>query len=908
MSKWKFIWLVLIFCTVGTNHCLGQNDVEFWFAAPDASSNHGDQPILIRISTYENACQISIGLEARKMSLANFKLGAYRDTTINLSTYKDIIENSIGFTPLANGIHITSDFRMAAYYEIAHFYNPAIFNLKGRNALGHEFVIPSQGYPTSYNTSTIDIVATEDSTFITLVPACDLSKAGVRKGDTLTFWLNRGQTYSIRAKDFNLHLGGSWVISTKPIAITASEDSVVKTGAADIVGDQLVPWKWVGKDYIIPGGLLSVEGAYVFGGNPKSVVNAAWGGGQRTDTLGLGQYAVYPIPSGGALSIQASEPVLVWHLSGIGNEMGASLVPSLFCTGNNQLSFVRSSNATFAMMLICSTQYTDAFTINDRTDLIQASDFKTAAHLPSGMRYASKTFNTTDVPSGVFNQVKNIKGKFHMAILNNLGASAEYGFYSSFAGLSIGPDMTLCQGDTIVLNPGGDYPSYVWDDGSTLSYRKVWQAGQYWVKGLGNDCPATDTIKITLLPGPGGGNVKYHRLCKAGDQAIDTVLDNGPFPGVWNDGYRGTVRTFTESGIFTFSKKYPCGQQIDSFIIIEENIKAQAGSDTIVCSGSWIVLGIDSNPDYLYQWRSPSGIWVIGNAKWRSVQPENGYYVLEIKNAKGCQDVDSVFVKVTDKLLPQELVNVSLVTVENDHQINVLWNRHPKAKHYDVYRHQTGKLPKQLHRTSDTFFIDLDVNCQERSYGYSLVMEDYCRTQSPPSTVVNSIHLKVSGLEENRMLEWTPYNGWTPLNYQIWKVHLPYQFSVDTFSYDKEPPDNYEILRCYRTSTKHNDLESFSNEVCVPFDGRLFIPNAFSPNRDGNNEQFVLKGIGVPKFHIDIYSRWGEKIFESDQLNQSWDGKYHEKDMPVGLYYYQIKYQFNDGPSQRKEGWVMLMR
>lgn len=69
----------------------------------------------------------------------------------------------------------------------------------------------------------------------------------------------------------------------------------------------------------------------------------------------------------------------------------------------------------------------------------------------------------------------------------------------------------------------------------------------------------------------------------------------------------------------------------------------------------------------------------------------------------------------------------------------------------------------------------------------------------------------------------------------------------------------------------------------------LFVPNAFSPNNDGRNDKFrILPTCVLNKYHIQIFSRWGEKVYSSFTLNDGWDGTYKGKPADVGVYYYLI--------------------
>lgn len=53
----------------------------------------------------------------------------------------------------------------------------------------------------------------------------------------------------------------------------------------------------------------------------------------------------------------------------------------------------------------------------------------------------------------------------------------------------------------------------------------------------------------------------------------------------------------------------------------------------------------------------------------------------------------------------------------------------------------------------------------------------------------------------------------------------------------------------------------------------FFVPNAFSPNGNSINDTFFGKGIGILKYKMTIFDRWGDQIFTSEEINKGWDGK-----------------------------------
>ena len=82
----------------------------------------------------------------------------------------------------------------------------------------------------------------------------------------------------------------------------------------------------------------------------------------------------------------------------------------------------------------------------------------------------------------------------------------------------------------------------------------------------------------------------------------------------------------------------------------------------------------------------------------------------------------------------------------------------------------------------------------------------------------------------------------------------------------------------------------------------LFIPEGFSPNNDGANDYFVIENKNPgSKIGIEIFNRWGSRVYQSDNYQNDWGGD----DLPVGTYYYVIK--FSDG-TEPKAGYLTLWR
>ncbi|MBC8147316.1 MAG: gliding motility-associated C-terminal domain-containing protein [Bacteroidetes bacterium] len=77
----------------------------------------------------------------------------------------------------------------------------------------------------------------------------------------------------------------------------------------------------------------------------------------------------------------------------------------------------------------------------------------------------------------------------------------------------------------------------------------------------------------------------------------------------------------------------------------------------------------------------------------------------------------------------------------------------------------------------------------------------------------------------------------------------------------------------------------------------LIIPKVFTPNGDDVNDVFVIQSLdysAIQSFEIKIYSRWGNIVFESDDIKKAWDGKEEKKDLDEGVYVYFIIVKINN--------------
>lgn len=111
----------------------------------------------------------------------------------------------------------------------------------------------------------------------------------------------------------------------------------------------------------------------------------------------------------------------------------------------------------------------------------------------------------------------------------------------------------------------------------------------------------------------------------------------------------------------------------------------------------------------------------------------------------------------------------------------------------------------------------------------------------------------------------------------------------------------------------HQCTDNTSATIIIDDKVAIYIPNAFTPNNDGTNDVFTIYGYGFVKYHLKVFNRWGELMFESTDQNIGWDGKYRGKDMNPGVYVYYADIEFITGiaPAEyikQRKGSVTLIR
>jgi gliding motility-associated-like protein len=833
-----FFFLILIFAI--PENAAAQVDTEFWFAPPEVTQGHGDQPLFLRISSQEKPANITISQPARGTVLNSFTLSPNTTRSVDISSLKEFLETKPASTVLKTGLKIISTGPITAYYEEASTLNCEIFALKGKNALGNHFVIPGQNFynnsdqfsPLAY--SSFDVVATQNNTVVTVTPTHPIE--GHIGEKTITIRLNAGETYSFKKPSL---LGadnalGTVVVSSKPIAITIKDDSAIKSTCKDLLGDQIVPIGVAGTEYIVTRGFLD-RPEFLFitatANNTKLFI-----AGLNVPVANLNAGEVYTLEiTLGSTYLTSSKKIYVTHVTGFGCEVGMAVLPSINCRGSRQISFTRSTSEFFGMNVLVKKDGKFHFTLNGSSNFIRPDQFVAVPGTNDEWYSAQVSFSTSQVPVGTASTIKNDQFSFQAGIINgDAGTTCRYGYFSSFSTLFLGDDMGLCPGDSASIDAGPGKRSYLWSTGDTTQTIKVKQSGDYWVKAVTEQCILYDTIHVDVRKAKEdlGPDV---RIC-AGDTARIDGKSN--FSWLWSDGGADQFLNTTELG------KY--------WVSVIDEIGCPA-SDTIEVSR--LIHDFDDNTK---------------------------------------ASLNYVSVDTTD----ENNIRLSWFVSELE---RVESNR---IDFYKRIRSTSEWRPlKPLPANRDSL-IDQGNLTSENSYEYYFGLANPCGKEEIFTKTHNTILLTGTADSTNQVIRfsWNGYQEWGEgvERYELWRKlddQPGYRFvstiggSENSFSATLAA-DGFKHQYAIRAIEHSGKNESWSNSVKFEFRNEVFVPNVFTPNNsDAFNQYFFIRNIVLYKdSQLIVVDRWGKIVYQSTGYKNDWDGG----NVSSGVYYFSLDLKKNN--------------
>ena len=149
-------------------------------------------------------------------------------------------------------------------------------------------------------------------------------------------------------------------------------------------------------------------------------------------------------------------------------------------------------------------------------------------------------------------------------------------------------------------------------------------------------------------------------------------------------------------------------------------------------------------------------------------------------------------------------------------------------------------------------------------------------------------------------------------NQSVGATNYFWNFGDGDSSTNAEPQHLFNATGTFNVCLTAINSAGCSDSICMPVSAiinpLLDVPNAFTPGKFGINGIVSVKGFGIKEMHWNIYNRWGQKVFESTNPADGWNGYYKGKLQPMDVYTYTLDVIFSDGTKKRKTGDITLIR
>ncbi|MEL6865280.1 MAG: gliding motility-associated C-terminal domain-containing protein, partial [Bacteroidota bacterium] len=336
-------------------------------------------------------------------------------------------------------------------------------------------------------------------------------------------------------------------------------------------------------------------------------------------------------------------------------------------------------------------------------------------------------------------------------------------------------------------------------------------------------------------------------------------------------------------------------------------------ADVISCDGEEVDISASSAGATAYQWSDdPDFTNIIGNSDMISVTPgvsgDSTTYYVQAVDQYNCEIAEEVIVtnhqvQFTE---PQDAtlclgdsiaVSINLV-LAGDQEASIDWepsdiilNGDPENPIVQPEEPTTMiAVISNQHGCSEEASFDIDVVDLEAQISL---------TADPDSTCKRGDMIQLDATQDiDYTYDWSENGPGGTLD--ATDISNPIASPDETTIYDVEITDEFGCVVNRQITITVIDPEC--NETFV------YLPNAFTPNDDGKNDVLFVRGVSIDEVSLIIYNRWGEKVFETQNQEVGWDGRFNGEDLSSDVYGYYLRARCFNGQEYIKKGNISLLR
>ncbi len=460
-----------------------------------------------------------------------------------------------------------------------------------------------------------------------------------------------------------------------------------------------------------------------------------------------------------------------------------------------------------------------------------------------------------------------------------------------------------------------------------------------------------------LTSSNGGANISFKNFSSDGVFTVQVAEDLGS-NYTWSNQGVATSDTYAVTGLKEDSKYCyrvltldPCGNEVPSNIVCDLTLSAtqSSSSDATIrwvlpsnpsgtpqqlellkdvegCDDCLNSLPLFSNLDdyfedlnlecsevYNYQVTARYAIEINGNTEFVTIASDK----LDVDPLTG-----------STKIIPNGLIQATYMGNDDSAIKLVVLDQSDISQYHFFHKSPSDADFVSIGKSTGNTFTDIAVIPSSGKYCYKYQLEDACGIKSDLSPEFCTVFLSYEG----NTLNWTDFTfpntiiTSTDAKYTIesynedFGAFLPEFWTNDLtkgvgylISNATEPTIKFRITAQQVVESQYLTdyaIVSYSNTVEMPIPADIFIPSAFSPNGDGENERYEIKSKFVESGTITIFDRWGSILYKDDLDGRGWDGTSPKSNEPVpsGNYTYKISGISLAGEAFSRNGILTLLK
>lgn len=455
--------------------------------------------------------------------------------------------------------------------------------------------------------------------------------------------------------------------------------------------------------------------------------------------------------------------------------------------------------------------------------------------------------------------------------------------------------------DTNCLNP---YPvnSFLWNFGDASSGASntstssntthiFSSAGTYSVSLILNYSCSSDTIyhQVNLQTFSLAPSTLQHLLCFGDSNGVATAPASiggiSPFNYLWlPSGNTNQSLSGLQAGTYAvvISDSINCVNTA-TVIISQPNILSATTFSTSVCSGNNLSLSAGATggtQQYNFQWSPSAGISSSTGSSVIFNSTNNTIYTITVTDANGCTDTTHININIF--AVPQAIITGDSLICFGENAIL-------SAAGGGTYSWNNGATDISINVNpimNTNYTLTVFANGCSDSTQFLVSLLSLNTNAGADVTIIKGANTTLQATGGGTYL-WN--NGETTSSIVV--------TPTITTSYCVYATNN---IGCHDTDCVMITVE----DPC----GFILVPNAFSPNEDGQNDLLTLIGTCVEELKFTIFDRWGETVFETKDISISWDGKYKSSQLNTAVFFYSLYATLHNGEEISKYGNINLIK